>query len=64
MGYLINAWNETQKRFTMSLKQVVNIAGDGSLENAASINELRQFFSMIDLQTMERLLGECFHKDN
>ena len=63
MGYLINAWNETQKRFTMSLKQVVNIAGDGSLENAASINELRQFFSMIDLQTIERLLGECFHKD-
>ena len=63
MGYLINAWNETQKRFTMSLKQVVNIAGDGTLENADSINELRQFFSMIDLQTMERLLGECFHRD-
>ena len=63
MGYLINAWNETQKRFTMSLKQVVNIAGDGTLENAESISELRQFFSMIDLQTMERLLGECFHKD-
>lgn len=63
MGYLINAWNETQKRFTMSLKQVVNIAGDGTLENEDSICELRQFFSMIDLQTMERLLGECYHKD-
>lgn len=63
MGYLINAWNETQKRFTMSLKQVVNIAGDGTLENEDSIGELRQFFSMIDLQTMERLLGECYHKD-
>lgn len=63
MGYLINAWNETQKRFTMSLKQVVNIAGDGTLENEDSIDELRQFFSMIDLQTMERLLGECFHRD-
>ena len=32
MGYLINAWNETQKTFTMSLKQVVSVAGDGSLE--------------------------------
>lgn len=63
MGYLINAWNETQKHFTMSLKQVVNIAGDGSLENVASINELRQFFSMIDLQTMERLLRECIQRD-
>ncbi len=63
MGYLINAWNETQKKFTMSLKQVVNIAGDGTLENEESITELRQFFSLIDLQTMERLLGECFHKD-
>ena len=60
MGYLINAWNETQKRFTMSLKQVVNIAGDGTLENDDSIGELRLFFSMIDLQTMERLLGECY----
>ena len=55
--------HETQKRFTMSLKQVVNIAGDGTLENEDSIGELRQFFSMIDLQTMERLLGECYHKD-
>lgn len=63
MGYLINAWNETQKTFTMSLKQVVSVAGDGSLENENSINELRQFFSLIDLSTMERLLNECYHKD-
>ena len=63
MGYLINAWNDTQKKFTMSLKQVVNIAGDGTLENEESINELRQFFSMIDLQTMERLLDECIQRD-
>ena len=63
MGYLINAWNETQKKFKLSLKQVVNIAGDGTLENDESIGELRSFFSLIDLNTMERLLGECFEKD-
>lgn len=63
MGYLINAWRDTQKRFTMSLKQVVNNAGDGTLENEESIDELRLFFSMIDLDTMERLLSECFSKD-
>ncbi len=28
MGYLISAWNETQKTFNMSLKQVVDIAGE------------------------------------
>lgn len=63
MGYLINAWKETQKKFTMSLKQAVNIAGDGMLDNAESIGELREFFQMIDLQTMERFLGECYSKD-
>lgn len=63
MGYLINAWKETQKKFTMSLKQAVNIAGDGMLDNAESIGELREFFQMIDLQTMERFLGECCSKD-
>ena len=63
MGYLISAWKETQKTFNMSLKQVVNIAGDGSLENDDSKGELREFFSMIDLETMERLLGECYNKE-
>lgn len=63
MGYLISAWKETQKTFNMSLKQVVNIAGDGTLENDESKEELREFFSMIDLETMERLLGECYNKE-
>ena len=64
MGYLISAWNESkQKPFLMSLKQVVSIAGDGSLENDESVRELREFFGAIDLDTMERLLGECYSKD-
>ena len=63
MGYLINAWKETQKTFTMSLKQVVSVAGDGTLENDDSRNELRQFFSLIDLSTLGRLLEECYPKD-
>ena len=63
MGYLISAWKETQKTFNMSLKQVVNIAGDGTLENDESKGELREFFSMIDLETMGRLLGECYNKE-
>ena len=64
MGYLISAWNESkQKPFVMSLKQVVSIAGDGSLENDDSIHELREFFGAIDLKTMERLLGECYSKE-
>lgn len=37
MGYLINAWNETQRKFDMNLKQIVNIAGDESLENADAV---------------------------
>ena len=45
------------------MKQVVTNAGDGTLENEASVNELRQFFSLIDLHTMGRLLGECYGKD-
>lgn len=63
MGYLINAWNETQKKFTMSLKQIVNIAGDESLENEDAIKELRDFFGMIDLPTMERLMIESYSKE-
>ncbi len=64
MGYLISAWNDSkQKPFLMSLKQVVSIAGDGSLENAESIQELREFFEAIDLNTMERLLKECYSKE-
>ncbi len=63
MGYLINAWNETQKKFTMSLKQVVNIAGDESLESEEAVKELRGFFGLIDLPTMERLMIESYSKD-
>lgn len=63
MGYLIEAWKMSQKKFHMNLKQVVSTAGDGSLENIDSINELREFYSLIDLETMDRLLGECISKD-
>ena len=63
MGYLINAWNESQKKFTMTLKQIVNIAGDETLENEAAVKEVREFFSLIDAQTMERLLKECYSKE-
>lgn len=47
----------------MSLKQVVSIAGNGDLETEQSKAELREFYSDIDLETMERLLFECFSKD-
>ena len=63
MGFLIQAWEMSQQKFTMNMKQVVTTAGDGTLENDESVNELRQFFSMIDLHTMGRLLGECYSKD-
>ena len=63
MGYLIEAWKMSQKKFHMSLKQVVANAGDGSLENDASINELREFYSLIDLETMERLMKDSISKD-
>ena len=63
MGFLINAWKDSQKKFTMSLKQVVSIAGDGMLDNDDSIGELREFLELIDLPTMERLLAECCAKD-
>ena len=63
MGYLINAWNETQRKFDMNLKQIVNIAGDESLENADAVRELRDFFTLIDLQTMGRLIEECYSKE-
>ena len=63
MGFLIQAWEMSQQKFTMNMKQVVTNAGDGTLENEASVNELRQFFSLIDLHTMGRLLGECYSKD-
>lgn len=63
MGYLINAWNETQRKFTMNLKQIVNIAGDEYLESEEAVQELRDFFSLIDISTMGRLCGECFSKD-
>ena len=63
MGFLIQAWEMSQQKFTMNMKQVVTNAGDGTLENDASINELRQFFSLIDLHTMGRLLEECYSKD-
>ena len=63
MGYLINAWNESQKKFTMTLKQIVNIAGDETLESEATVKEVREFFSLIDSQTMERLLKECYSKE-
>ena len=63
MGFLIQAWEMSQQKFTMNMKQVVTNAGDGTLENDVSVNELRQFFSMIDLHTMGRLLGECYSKD-
>ena len=43
MGYLINAWKEAPGSFTMSLKQVVSIAGNGALEDEESIGELREF---------------------
>ena len=63
MGYLINAWNETQKKFTMTLKQIVNIAGDETLESEETVKEMREFFTLIDSQTMERLLKECYSKE-
>lgn len=63
MGFLIQAWEMSQQKFTMSMKQVVTNAGDGTLENEESVGELRQFFSLIDLQTMGRLLEECYSKD-
>lgn len=63
MGYLINLWNESQKKFTMSFKQVVSIAGDGMLDNEEAIMELRSFLKLIDLPTMERFVKECYSKD-
>lgn len=63
MGFLIQAWEMSQQKFTMNMKQVVTNAGDGTLENETSVNELRQFFSLIDLHTMGRLLEECYSKD-
>jgi len=63
MGYLINAWNESQKKFTMTLKQIVNIAGDEMLESEEAVKEIREFFTMIDPQTMGRLLRECYSKE-
>lgn len=63
MGYLINAWNAEQNEFKMSMKQVVSLAGDGSLENEESIEELREFFSLLDLKTMGRLLKDCLSKE-
>lgn len=63
MGYLINAWNESQRKFSLNLKQIVNIAGDEYLESESAVNELREFFSMIDIATMERLCHECYSKD-
>lgn len=63
MGYLINAWNESQKKFTMTLKQIVNIAGDESLESDEAVKEMRDFFGLIDLPTLERLLQECYSKE-
>ena len=63
MGYLINAWNESQKKFSMTMKQIVNIAGDESLESQEAVLEMRTFFGMIDLTTLDRLLQECYSKD-
>ena len=59
MGFLLQAWEMSQQKFTMNMKQVVTTAGDGTLENEESINELRKFFSLIDIHTMGRLLGEA-----
>ena len=49
MGFLIQAWEMSQQKFTMSMKQVVTNAGDGTLENEESVGELRQFFFLFDL---------------
>ena len=48
----------SQKNFHMTLKQVFTSARDGSLENDASIGELREHYMLIDLETMERLMKE------
>ncbi len=37
--------------------------GNGTLENDESVGELREFFSLIDLETMGRLIGECYSKE-
>lgn len=63
MGYLINSWNESQKKFSMTMKQIVNIAGDETLESREAVLEMRAFFGMIDLPTLNRLLQECYSKD-
>ena len=46
MGFLIQAWEMSQQKFTMSMKQVVTNAGDGTLENEESVGELRRLFSI------------------
>lgn len=63
MRYLISAWKASQEKFSMNLKQVVAAAGDGDLNHEITMNELRDFYAMIDLSTMERLLDECLSKD-
>ena len=47
----------------MNLKQVVTTAGDGSSDNEESIAELREFFTMVDEDTINRLLQEAIAKD-
>lgn len=63
MGYLIDAWKRSQEKFHMTLRQVVTSAGDGTLENDASKQELREFYTLIDLDTMNRLIDESISKD-
>lgn len=60
MGVLLSVWNAAPRKFDMSLKQVVTNAGDGELSDDISVSELREFFSLIDLDTMKRLLCECY----
>ena len=47
----------------MSLKAVVNVAGDEYLEKPSAVEELCAFFKLIDLPTMERLVHECYSRD-
>ena len=42
MGYLLQAWELSQQQFTMTMKQVVTNAGDGTLENEESIADKKK----------------------
>lgn len=64
MGWIEDMWNADPTSISgKKLKQILVLAGDGNINHQATYEELRSFFTKIDLDTMKKFIDECLSED-